>query len=256
MLDLATLPREDRERLAGLLEERQRRARQRLFFDLYPDATVYKDGSVARLWNEIELWGRDLYPRHLEFFRAGATYRERGAICGNRIGKTLGLGAYETTAHLTGLYPAWWEGRRFPKPVRAWAVGETFESTRDAVQPALLGTVGGADGRKAVSGTGMIPGNLLDRPTWKSGVPDLVDTVRVKHASGGWSLLGLKAYQQGIGSFTGTAQHVIWCDELCPEDIWGECVTRTATTDGVAYLTVTPIKGLTGAVVKFFADET
>ena len=31
---------------------------------------------------------RERYPRHLEFFRAGARYRERAVIAANRIGKT------------------------------------------------------------------------------------------------------------------------------------------------------------------------
>jgi len=58
---------------------------------------------------------RELYPKHLEFFRAGAAHKERAFIAGNRCGKTV-AGGYETTLHLTGLYPDWWEGRRFACP--------------------------------------------------------------------------------------------------------------------------------------------
>src|SRR6267142_7227349 len=58
---------------------------------------------------------RELYPRHLEFFAAGAMHRERMFLAANRVGKTEGVGAYETTLHLTGRYPAWWQGRRFDK---------------------------------------------------------------------------------------------------------------------------------------------
>lgn len=253
MLD--TLDRDQRERLALLLAEKAKRRQQEQFYLVFPDETVIaEDGSVEKIpGTDIERWGRPLYPKHLEFFRAGATYRERGAICANRTGKTFGMGGFETTAHLTGDYPAWWEGKRFSGPVRAWAVGETYESTRDTVQAALLGLVEGKEGgTKTVSGTGMIPGQMIERVTWKSSVPNMVDQVRVKHVSGGTSVLGLKAYQQGVGSFAGTAQHVIWCDELCPEDIWAECLTRTATTNGTIYLTVTPLKGRWGAVNQFF----
>ena len=48
---------------------------------------------------------RELYPKHVAFFEAGATYRERCLIAANRIGKT-DAGAFETALHLTGLYPA------------------------------------------------------------------------------------------------------------------------------------------------------
>jgi hypothetical protein len=38
----------------------------------------------------------------MEFFEAGAKYRERCMMAANRVGKTLGAGGYETAAHLTG----------------------------------------------------------------------------------------------------------------------------------------------------------
>ena len=41
---------------------------------------------------------------------------------------------YETVLHLTGLYPDWWEGRRFDNPVRALAAGDTSQTTRDIIQ--------------------------------------------------------------------------------------------------------------------------
>src|SRR5438067_810784 len=66
---------------------------------------------------------RELYKKHLQFFAAGRTYRQRGFVAGNRTGKT-DAGAFEMTLHLTGEYPAWWEGRRFNKAIKAWACGE------------------------------------------------------------------------------------------------------------------------------------
>src|SRR5271154_5033168 len=64
---------------------------------------------------------RELYAKHLEFFEAGARKNERLFMAGNRVGKTEGVGAYESALHLTGRYPDWWKGRRFSKPTRAWA---------------------------------------------------------------------------------------------------------------------------------------
>ena len=161
------------------------------------------------------------------------------------------------TAHLTGRYPDWWVGRRFDQPVSVWACGKRNESTRDVVQKALLGDVSfdTPDARKGFKGTAMIPGHLMGRITWKRGVDDLVDTILVKHVTGGWSRLGLKAYEQGRGSFEGTAKHVIWLDEECPLDVYGECLIRTATTGGIILLTFTPVEGLTETVLQFIRQE-
>lgn len=240
--------RQELERLHLLLSELAQRRQQRLFQRMFPDEdTTYPDGAVFH--------ARSKYPKHMEFFEAGATYRERCLLAGNRIGKTFGAGGYEIAAHLTGLYPAWWQGRRFERPIRAWAAGKTNETTRDIVQSTLLGEVQFRAGRKVLSGTGVVPGEALGAVAWKSGVQDLVDTIKVRHASGSWSVLGLKSYQQGRGSFEGTAQHVIWFDEEPPLDVYGEALIRTTTTNGITMLTFTPLEGLSETVLQFLPQE-
>ena len=42
----------------------------------------------------------------------------------DRVGKTEGAGGFELALHLTGRYPDWWAGRRFDRPVSAWACGD------------------------------------------------------------------------------------------------------------------------------------
>lgn len=243
MNQAVTLSREEKERVAQLYLERERRYAQRQFFRLFPDFdTVQPDGSIVH--------ARSKYPKHLELFEAGARYRERCFMAANRIGKTTG-GAFEVTCHLTGLYPSWWAGKRFAAPIRCWAAGKTNETTRDIVQAGLLGEISYSGARKVFSGTGMVPGARLGAPTWKQGVQDLADTVKVKHISGGWSTLGLKSYQQGRGSFEGTAQHVVWLDEECPIDVYGECLVRTATTGGIVLLTFSPLEGVSDTVRQF-----
>jgi len=51
-------------------------------------------------------------------------------MAANRVGKTMS-GAAELAYHLTGLYPDWWQGRKFAEPIRAWCGGESNETTRD-----------------------------------------------------------------------------------------------------------------------------
>lgn len=206
---------------------------------------------IDRLFPESGPLRRVLYPKHLEFFRAGAVHRERLFLAANRVGKTEGAGGYEVALHLTGEYPPWWEGRRFPKPTRVWAAGKTNETTRDILQAKLCGDVEFSHGRKSVSGTGLIPGDAIGPITWKSGVSDLADTLAVRHASGGWSSLGLKSYQQGRGSFEGTEQDVIWLDEEPSIEVYVECLMRTMTTNGLMLLTFTPLEGLSEVVLAF-----
>jgi phage terminase large subunit-like protein len=208
---LALLEPDQQDELLRLLEEHRHWTNRRLFYALYPDHDTIWAGDDNKEFDQgAVIFRRELYPRHLEHLKAGAEFRERCAMCANRIGKTLTLGAYETTCHLTGEYPHWWEGHRFKRPTRGWAAGKTNETTRDIIQETLFGPVIDARPRKLLSGTGCIPGDLIDQAsiTWKQGVQNLVDTVRVRHVpSNTWSTLGLKSYEQGRSSFEGTAKH-------------------------------------------------
>lgn len=217
------------------------------FDHLFPDETT-QIGNFT-------FYARRLYPKHMEFFTAGASFRARCFMAANRVGKTFSAGGFETACHLTGRYPEWWPGARFKHPIRAWACGKTNETTRDIVQTTLLGDVQYHGSRKSVDGSGVIPRDCIGvdpgQIAWKSGVQDLIDTIKIKHKSGGWSKLGLKSYQQGRGAFEGTAQHVIWDDEEPPLDVYGEQIIRTATTKGRLMLTFTPLEGMSEVVQQF-----
>jgi len=222
--------------LTLLLEETLRRKRERKIASYFPD-----EGPLRR----------ELYPKHIAYFKAGKNYRERLMMAANRIGKTEGVGGYETTLHLTGAYPHWWEGRRFTKPVRAWAAGKTNTTTRDIIQAKLCGPVTFDGGKKTVDGTGLIPGDSILDLSWKAGIPDLADNIKIKHTSGGVSTLGLKSYEQGRGAFEGTEQDVIWLDEEPSLAVYVECLVRTMTTDGMVLLTFTPLEGMSEVVMSF-----
>lgn len=239
-----------RRALLGINEIR-RRKRQRLFYEIFPDETRIKPAWCDQVDGDM-IYARDLYPRHMEFFEAGAHYTERCFMAANRVGKTMG-GAYELSAHLTGDYPKWWKGRRFDRPIRAWASGKTFETTRDILQRALLGGIERHGVGRRPTGEGLIPGEriLHQHATFKAGVPDLIDTINIRHVSGGASRLGFKAYQQGRGSFEGTAQHAILFDEEPPLDVYGEALIRVMTTSGLIMLTFTPVEGMSQVVESF-----
>ena len=202
--------------------------------DLYPDTGPLR---------------RELYVKHLEFFRAGATHAERCFMAANRVGKTEGVGAYEATAHLTGRYPAWWEGRRFDRPVSAWVAGKDGKTVRDILQRALLGPA-------PTFGTGLIPADAIIGTTPKPGVPEAVESVYVKHASGGRRELMFKSYDAGQESFYGTRKDFVWLDEECELKIYTECLLRTLAVvlgepNGSILLTYTPLWGMTDLAKEY-----
>jgi phage terminase large subunit-like protein len=192
-------------------------------------------------------YSRDKYLKHLSFFEAGATYTERGFIAGNRVGKTE-AGAYETTCHATGEYPHWWKGKRFNHPVLIWIGGDTATTCRDIIQQKMLGEINDI-------GSGMLPkASIVDYKTRRN-VPDAIETIRVRHISGGTSTIVLKTYEQGRATWQGTEVDFIWGDEEMPQDVYGEALIRLMTTNGSFITTFTPLQGLTDVVVSFLDNS-
>lgn len=182
-----------------------------------------------------------------KFHNAGATHKERLLMAANRVGKTLCATA-EDAIHLTGLYPPWWEGRRFNRPVEIWVGAHTADNLRDIVQEKLFGGIG-----RDAFGTGWIPKSHIhqDGPRMMKGVNDVVDYVRVKHESGGWSILGFKTYKQGWVTWQGTGKDMVHFDEEPPQDVYAEGMTRTLERAGLGMLTFTPLSGVTPLVRSF-----
>lgn len=190
------------------------------------------------------------YPKQREFFDLGTSKRERLLMAGNQTGKTY-AGAAELAMHLTGLYPDWWKGRRFDQPIRAWACGESAVAVRDIQQRLLLGE----PGVESALGTGMLPHHVIaDKPTLARGASDAVDTVQVRHISGGISTLTFKSYEMGRTKFQGQTLHAVWLDEEPDLDIYSEALTRLTATRGLLFMTFTPLKGMSDVVMRFLNE--
>lgn len=222
---------DDRAAAEAILRELERRKIRNKIDSFYPDQT-----------------NRNGYPVHMQFFEAGVQYRQRLALAANRVGKTEGMGGYETVLHLTGRYPDWWKGKRFDKPGEWWLGGDTATSVRDIIQAKLLGPVGSF-------GTGLLRGDLLIDTTNKRGVPDAVENVYIKHVSGGKSIAQFKSYDQGREAWQGTEKQGIWLDEEPPMSIYTEALTRTMTTGGIMLLTFTPMNGMTDVTDLFLNPD-
>lgn len=198
----------------------------------------------------IEGWSKK--PWQFNFHNAGIDHQERMLCAANRVGKTNGA-APEVAMHVTGEYPDWWEGKRFDKPVLVWVGSPTNESSRDIVQKALLG-----GSSKEEIGLGWIPaGSIVGTPKLRQcGISGVVETVKVRHISGGVSTIVFKSYEQGWRKFQGTEPEVVWLDEE-PDDneaqggIYTECLTRLLTSHGIMMVTFTPLLGITKLVDHF-----
>lgn len=222
----------DEERLYRLLVDEETYQAGRKLWTYYPD-----EGPLRR----------ELYAKHLAFFAAGAVHKERAAMAANRVGKTEGIGAYEITLHLTGLYPDWWVGRRWDRPINCLAGGDTGTTTRDILVSKTLGP-------KEARGTGMIPRETLGKIAPAPGIPDHVDYAKVKHVTGGWSTLQFRSYDQGREAWQGTERDIVWTDEEPPEGIYTEALLRTMTTQGMLICTFTPLRGLTDVALSYMPE--
>lgn len=173
--------------------------------------------------------------------------RERLFRAGNQLGKSFSGGA-EAAYHLTGLYPDWWQGRRCEQANSGWVGAPSGELVRDGAQRVLLG-------RPDDWGTGMIPKSKIVDIARATGIRDLVDTVTVRHTSGGVSRIKFKTYDQGRLRWQAETLDWVWFDEEPPEDIYTEGLSRTNATGGFIWLTFTPLLGVSVVVMRFLKES-
>ncbi len=204
--------------------------------------------ALAKRLKENQLERYEPYPKQQEFHNDHAT--ERLLSAANQVGKSY-AGAYETAIHATGLYPEWWKGKRFNFPTRGWVAGESSETTRDGPQRLLLGEPSDED----QWGTAAIPkSRIVDVKRASGGSANAVDTLVVRHVSGGSSVIKFKAYNQRRSKFQSETLNYLWFDEEPPIEIYTEGLTRTNATRGIVYTTFTPLLGMSGVVRLFIGD--
>jgi phage terminase large subunit-like protein len=191
------------------------------------------------------------YPKQRAFHDAGARFRERLLMAGNQLGKTLAA-AMEVAMHMTGRYPVWWAGYRFDRPVRCMAGSESIELTTKGVQRLLLGNPETPE----MWGTGAIPKACLNGTSRRQGAPNAVQSISVKHVSGGLSVLTMASYDQGRTKWQADTLDFVWFDEEPPEDVFFEGVTRTNVVQGPVFITFTPLLGMSNVVRRFYPSVT
>ena len=188
---------------------------------------------------------------HQKKFFATCKADRRGILAANRIGKTVST-CYETAMHLTGLYPPWWQGKRYDRPVNVMMAGEGWQQVALVLQNEMLGTNDVKIDRNL--GTGALPRNTIKFDTMRNDGANCMG-VEVKHVSGTNSYLLFANYTQETRQMQGFKLNIAVFDEQPPDDFFSEIVTRTATTQGQVLCSFTPLKGLNGLVSKFWHRE-
>lgn len=149
--------------------------------------------------------------------------RRRLYIGGNRSGKTTG-----------GIIEDIW-----------WALGEhKFRSTPEPPIRGRITSVSFTDGIEAViipELSRWIPIGRLKGGSWYTAYDK---SERVLTFANG-SFIELRSYDQDVEKFAGTSRHFIHMDEEPPKDIYNECMARLVDTGGSAWLTMTPLDGMT-----------
>jgi len=208
--------------------------------------------EYRKKFHAADFWGpKEFYEPQLRFFTEGAQRHQRLIRGGNQVGKSFCC-AFELALHLTGAYPRWWNGRRFTKPIRAWCVGVTGQLVRDGPQRQLTA-------RQGEFGTGTIPLSAFAlRPTMVPGGTGSIDTLSIAHETDGTrdgiSTLTFKSFEQGAEKLQSESIDAVWIDERCSEDIYSELIARTTATDGIVFLSYTPLKGGGQLTFKFLNE--
>lgn len=209
--------------------------------EFYTPYEYQKNFHHASGYGEFICAPSDTQQRHLGI--------QRALMAANQIGKTV-CGAAETAMHLTGIYPSWWKGHRFTKPVKALVGSNTNETARDICQRELFGDPSDPN----ILGSGFVQKKCIVKTNRKPGVNNAFDSVLVRHASGGNSEVYFRAYEQGPKKFMGHRYEFAWADEEPPPEIKSQIDRSQFATNGIQIITFTPEEGITDVVRNFLQE--
>lgn len=213
----------------SLLREKERRQKRHKLIDYY----------------------NSFYDWQVQFCANTLNYYESCLCAANQIGKTR-VGTVIDALHLTGEYPENYVGFRFDFPPLVWCLGYSMEKTRDLIQTEIFGVYNKQEGFAG----GLITKDKILTHESAPGVVNAMRTVRVRHASGGTSVVQFWSYTQGQHAFMGDVVDWIQVDEEpINQTIRPQLLTRTingcAGEGGRIIYTFTPENGITELVSQF-----
>lgn len=165
--------------------------------------------------------GYRAHPTQEQFHASRA--KGRVYIGGNRSGKTV-AGATETVRALIGTDPF----KKYPQPpLRARSVSvDRLQGINKIAFPEVV---------RWLPPSALINGSLEDSYTKTDSTLNL--------ANG--SFLEFLTYEQDLDKHAGTSRHLVWFDEEPDEAIFNENMMRLVDTNGLWFLTMTPVEGMT-----------
>lgn len=165
-------------------------------------------------------------PHQKQVLYHSATEYIRLYIGGNRSGKTTG-GIVEDIWWLTGTHPHQQTPDPNIRPVMGRLVSVDFiNGIKKIIIPQLKQ---------------WIPPSHLLGGTWTSAYSESERVLTLENGS----QLELMSYDQDLDKFAGTSRDFIHFDEEPPEDIFNECKMRLIDRNGKAWVTMTPVEGMT-----------
>jgi len=171
-------------------------------------------------------------------------------------GKTYTLTGW-IAMNLTGVYPSWYTGRRWDRPVTFAGGTVTHKQTRDVYCRYLLG-------HEHDRGSGWIPRHCFDDLSkdivaLTGGLRGLVDKFRCKHFTDGvfdgWSEFIVFSYQSGRENVQGYSLDAVCLDEEPDKEVKDELTARTDRTGGVLMMTFSCLQGYTDVIADFMRED-
>ena len=177
-------------------------------------------------------------------------HRVVGLIASNQTGKSE-TACSIVACHATGIYPDWWEGRMYDRPVKIMVAGVDSNHNKNVLQEKLIGTNNWR--LKAERGSGMIPRDFIINESAVTGRGDDLGSIKIRHITGGMSEILFRSYSQGREAAQGFQADIIMIDEQPKDDFWSESLVRTAATNGQVVCSFTPLLGMTGLVEELMS---
>jgi phage terminase large subunit-like protein len=178
-------------------------------------------GSITSQAKDPNILGYVPHPKQVEFHKSSTNVTLY--IGGNRSGKTVG-GVCEDIYRMRGQSPYKWLP---PAPTRGRIVCVDFTyGVQQIIIPKLKQ---------------WLPPSLLINGSWEDSYNGQLKELTLSNGS----TVELMSYEQDIYKFAGTSRDWIHFDEEPPKHIYTECMARLIDRSGKAYLTMTPVEGMT-----------
>lgn len=212
--------------LVSLIQERELRTKGNPLKYMWPHQRNCDGHNCKEANIQFETYdGKRYVIRGCPQFEYFASNKEIKAFFGsNRAGKTT-AGIFEFCVHATGLYPDWWKGRRWDRPIKGRIYGADFTNGVRVLTDKLYE---------------WMPRSLIAE-VYRNNQKNDVDWY-IKHVSGGISQFNIMSYEQEVHLSEGWSGDLILFDEPPSRDLYIAASRGLVDRDGLTLFTLTPLK--------------